>query len=274
VRVTLHSAHNPFITQLLEENANVTLISVNLSLSHIRSQVPLGPFPSPTFLDYVLGSGKYQIQVFLITPFMTFVSFLQLSVPVIRLRLHACEPPLRQGSGMQKCTLSIPALPILNAILISPLGPYTTQLMVFAKSKSSLLPPFASTDKNSATTVRIGHSVCDIVTASDAITHAGLNDFGVGGGFAQVLRLKTFAPAEMITSTHYAASDAAVSAAGSVLTTSSDAVAKLLQVEKSYLFSLMWDMSYDSLFIRSGRDLSSNQCMLLSSATTLLSCAR
>jgi hypothetical protein len=226
VQVTLHSARNPHITQL-QGSADFIPTTVNLSLSHNRSPLPLGPFAKPTFLHYMLATGAGPLPCIKYTPFMTSSPP---PVPVIRMQLHACSPPTTQGSGMQQCSLSSPALPILNAILTSPLGPYTKQLMVFSKSVYSLLPPFASSDGNTAATVRIGHSTCDIVAASDAIPHADLNDFGVGGGYLQVLRLKTFIPSEMIMSKQYTVSDAAISSAGAVLTTSSDAVAKLLKV--------------------------------------------
>jgi hypothetical protein len=154
------------------------------------------------------------------------------SAPVVRWRLHACSPPTPERSRVQQCSVSGPALPILSAFLISPIGPYTTQIMVFANAKSSLLPSFASSDQKSAATVRIGHSMCDIVTASDPIPHAQLNDFGVPGGFMQVLRLKSFVADNMMMNAQLAVSDAVVSAVGVVLTTSSDAVAKLLKVKR------------------------------------------
>lgn len=154
------------------------------------------------------------------------------AVPVLRARLHSCAPPSPQNSTMQQCSLSSPAMPILNAILTSPLNPYTTQLMVFATSMASLFPPFASPDGNAAATVRIGHSTCDIVTASDAIPHADLNDFGIGGGFLQVLRLKSVIPADMMSTSQHSVSDVALSAAGAVLTTSSNAIAQLLKVNR------------------------------------------
>ena len=108
--------------------------------------------------------------------------------------------------------------------------------MVFAASASSLLPPFSSPDGNAAATVRIGHSTCDILSASAAISNSDLNDFGAGGGgHVQVLRLKTFVPGEMISDAQgalkqQAVSDVAVAAAGAVVSTSSAAVAQLLQV--------------------------------------------
>ena len=61
VFVTLHPSHNPFITQLLKEASNITIISVNLSLSHNRSPLPNGPFQVPSFLDYILASGAYTL---------------------------------------------------------------------------------------------------------------------------------------------------------------------------------------------------------------------
>jgi hypothetical protein len=133
-------------------------------------------------------------------------------------------------------------MPILNAILTSPLTPYTTQLMVFATSVASLFPPFASPDGNAAATVRIGHSTCDIVTASDAIPHADLNDFGNGGGFLQVLRVKSFIPAEMMATNQHSVSDVVLSAVGAVVTASSNAISQLLKVNHSSIHSHIINM--------------------------------
>ena len=154
--------------------------------------------------------------------------------PVARVRLHSCAP-LPPGSSMQACSVSGPPLPTLYAVLTSPVGPYTTQFMVYAASLASLLPPFASPDGNAAAAVRIGHSACDILSASAAIPSADLNDFGAGGGWVQVLRLKTFVSGEMISEAQgslrqQAVSDVVVATSGAVVTTSSAAIAQLLQV--------------------------------------------
>jgi hypothetical protein len=143
---------------------------------------------------------------------------------------------------MQSCFVTSSALPMLDATLISPIGPYSTQFSVFAASATSLLPIFASPDDNAAATVRIGQSTCKIISASSPIPHAGLNDFGSQGGYLQILQLKTFSPELMISDTYgsftkQAISDVAVSAAGSVVTTLSAAISKLLQVQRNRTFS-------------------------------------
>jgi hypothetical protein len=137
---------------------------------------------------------------------------------------------------MQSCSLTLPALPVLDAILISHIGPYTSQFTVFASSAASLLPVFASPDGHNAATVRIGHSTCQVLSASSPIPHADLNDFGTDGGFLQVLQLKNFIPESMILNkigafTQQAVSDVAVNATGNVVITSSAATAHLLQVK-------------------------------------------
>lgn len=136
---------------------------------------------------------------------------------------------------MQSCSVTCPALPILDATLISPIGPYTKQFSVFAASPTALLPVFASPDGNAAAAVRIGHSTCKIMSASSPILHSGLNDFGSQGGYLQVLQLQTSVPEIMISGTYssfkqQAISDVAVSAAGIVVTTFSAAISQLLQV--------------------------------------------
>jgi hypothetical protein len=135
---------------------------------------------------------------------------------------------------MQSCTFTFPALPILDAVLISPIGAYTTHFTVYSAAAASLLPAFAS-NGDTAATVRVGHGTCDVVSASSPIPHAHLNDLGSAAGFLQVLRLKTCAPSSLMWSAQgafarQAVSDVVLSAAGSVVTTSTAAIAHLLQV--------------------------------------------
>jgi hypothetical protein len=59
VHVMLHPAHNPFIAQSLQGTVGAVPISVNLSLLHSRAPLPLGPFTTPVFLDYILASGAH-----------------------------------------------------------------------------------------------------------------------------------------------------------------------------------------------------------------------
>ena len=153
----------------------------------------------------------------------------------MRLLLHSCSSPFIHGSSMQSCLLSSSqVLPILDAILISPIGPYTTQFMVFSASAISLLPVFASQDGKLSTTVRVGHSACDILSASIPIPNADLNDFGAGGGFVQALKIKscTFGNTAKTQGTlmQHSSTEIVLSASGVVLNTSSAAVARLLQV--------------------------------------------
>jgi hypothetical protein len=68
VHATLHPAHNPSIEQLHQGTASLIPISVNFSLSHSRSPLPLGPFPNPPFLDYIVASGAYRINLVLPLP--------------------------------------------------------------------------------------------------------------------------------------------------------------------------------------------------------------
>ena len=136
---------------------------------------------------------------------------------------------------MQLCSLTLPALPVLDAIIISHIGPYTSQFTVFASSAASLLPAFASPNGHNAATVRIGHSTCQVLSASSPIPHADLNDFGTDGGFLQVLQLKNFITESTFMKigalTQQAISDVAVNATGNVVITSSAATAHLLQVK-------------------------------------------
>jgi hypothetical protein len=75
------------------------------------------------------------------------------------------------------------------------------------------------------------------VAASDSISHENLDDFGAGGGFKQILRLKTLVTAEMMNGIQHSAIDVVLSAANAVLATSSDAVANLLKVAKNQFSS-------------------------------------
>jgi hypothetical protein len=153
----------------------------------------------------------------------------------MRLLLHSCSSPYILGSNMQSCSLTTrEILPILDAILISPIGPYTSQFMVFSTSSTSLLPQFASQDGKSSATVRVGRSACAILSASIPTPSTELNDFGAGGGFVQALKIKSckFGNTAKTQGTlvQQYLTDIALSAAGVVLNTSSGAVARLLQV--------------------------------------------
>jgi len=57
VHVSLHLAQNPSLSNPLLRNNPFSSISLNLSLSHGRASLPLGPFTRPADLDYVLASG-------------------------------------------------------------------------------------------------------------------------------------------------------------------------------------------------------------------------
>jgi hypothetical protein len=65
VHVSLHLAQNPSLSNPLLRNNPFSSISLNLSLSHGRASLPLGPFTRPAVLDYVLASGQnpYLFQV-------------------------------------------------------------------------------------------------------------------------------------------------------------------------------------------------------------------
>jgi len=106
--------------------------------------------------------------------------------------------------------------------------------MVFSSSATSLLPVFASQDGKLSATVRVGHSACDIFSASIPIPNADLNDFGAGGGFVQSLKIKSckfgHTAKTQGTLTQHSSTEIVLSASGVVLNTSSAAVARLLQV--------------------------------------------
>ena len=278
VQVTIHPAHNPSMA-LPVRGSNQTPVSLNVSLSHPRAPLPLGPFLPPIFLDYVVASGgrsyiphchAYNNHTYPTAMHTTIIhpplpciqqsyiphchaynshtsptamhalmratceSLTWCAVAVLQVRLHSCSPPFPPGSSMQSCTLTFPALPILDAVLISPIGAYTTHFTVYSAAAASLLPAFAS-NGDMAATVRVGHGTCDVVSASSPIPHAHLNDLGSAAGFLQVLRLKTCAPSSLMWSAQgafawQAVSDVVLSAAGSVVTTSTAAIAHLLQV--------------------------------------------
>lgn len=233
VQVTIHPAHNPSLV-LPVQGGSQTPVFINVSLSHARAPLPLGPFLRPVLLDCVVASGGTH-------PLPTGTratseSFTRYAVAVLQVLLHSCTLPFPPGSSMQSCSFTFPALPFLNAVLVSPIGAYTTHVTVYSAVAASLLPAFASKDDKAAT-VRIGHGTCDVVSASSPVAHAHLNDFGSASGFLQVLRLKACAPSSVMWDARgvlaqQAVSDIVLSAAGSVVIVSSAAIARLLQVQR------------------------------------------